>query len=100
VLQDAGCFLDESASVLGRCVENRVELALSDDDMHLTADPGIGEQLLDIEQSARGAVDRVLRTAVAEEGARDRDLGVLNGQRPVGVVDREGDLGPSEGGPA
>ena len=34
-------------------VQDRVELALADDDVHLAADAGVGEQLLDVEQAAR-----------------------------------------------
>ena len=46
--------------------QHRVELALPDDDVHLAADAGVGQQLLDVEQPAGGAVDRVLRPAGAE----------------------------------
>ena len=42
------------------------------------------------------AVDRVLGPAVAEHGPRDRDLGVVDRQRAVGVVDGEEHLGPAE----
>jgi hypothetical protein len=54
------------AALLGPRGEHRVELALPDDDVHLPADAGVAEQLLDVEQPARRAVDRVLRPAVAE----------------------------------
>ena len=70
-------------------VQDGVELALADDDVHLAADAGVREQLLDVEQPARRAVDRVLGAAVAEHRPRDRDLGVVDRQRAVGVVDRE-----------
>ena len=53
VLEDAGGLLDEAAPVLRRRVQDRVELALADDDVHLAADAGVGEQLLDVEQPAR-----------------------------------------------
>ena len=33
-------------------MQDRVELALPDDDVHLAADAGVGEQLLDVEQPA------------------------------------------------
>ena len=62
-LQDAGGFLDDRPAVLGPGVEHRVELALADDHVLLAADAGVGEQLLDVEQPARRAVDLVLGVA-------------------------------------
>ena len=96
VLEDARRFLDVGAPVLRLRGEHRIELALPDDDVHLPADAGIGEQLLDVEQAAVAAVDLVLARAVAEHAPGDRDLGVVDGERAVGVVDRERDLGPAE----
>jgi hypothetical protein len=96
VLEDASRFLDVGAPVLRLRGEHRIELALPDDDVHLPADAGIGEQLLDVEQAAVAAVDLVLARAVAEHAPGDRDLGVVDGERAVGVVDRERDLGPAE----
>ena len=100
VLEDAGGLLDEAAPVLRRRVQDRVELALADDDVHLAADAGVGEQLLDVEQAARGAVDGVFGAAAAEHGPADRDLGVLDRQRAVGVVDGQQHLGPAQRRPA
>ena len=95
-LQDPGRFLDDRPAVLGAGVEHRVELALADDHVLLAADARVGEQLLDVEQAARGAVDHVLRLTRAEQRAGDRDLGELDRQQPGGVVDRERHLGPAE----
>ena len=53
VLEDAGGLLDEAAAVLGGGVQDRVELALPDDHVHLAADAGVAEQLLHVEQPAR-----------------------------------------------
>ena len=101
VLEDAGGLLDEAAPVLGGRVQDRVELALADDHVHLAADAGVGQQLLDVEQPARVAVDGVLGAAAAEHGAADRDLGVLDRQRAVGVVDGQHAprRGPAAAGP-
>ena len=96
VLEDAGGLLDEAAALLGGRAEHGVELALADDDVHLAADPAVGEQLLDVEQSARGAVDGVLGATVAEHRPGDRHLGVVDRQRAVGVVDRQADLGAAQ----
>ena len=96
VLEDAGRLLDEAAALLGGRAQHGVELALADDDVHLAADAGVGEQLLDVEQPAGGAVDGVLGAAVAEHRPRDRDLGVVDRQRAVGVVDGQRDLGATQ----
>ena len=80
-LQDAGRLLDDRPAVLGPGVEHRVDLALADDHVLLAADAGVGEQLLDVEQPARHAVDRVLAVAGAEQRAGDRDLGELDRQQ-------------------
>ena len=96
VLEDARGLFDEAAPLLGRGPQHRVELALADDHVHLAAQARVGQQVLDVEQPAPLAVDRVLRPAVAEQGARDRDLGVLDRQRAVGVVDRQRHLGATE----
>ena len=80
-LEDAGRFLDDRPPVLGPRVEHRVELTLPDDHVLLAADAGVGEQLLDVEQPARRAVDHVLRVAGAEQRAGDRDLGELDRQQ-------------------
>ena len=96
VLEDAGGLLDEAAAVLRGGVQDRVELALPDDHVHLAADAGVAEQLLHVEQPARLAVDGVLRAAVAEHRAADRDLGVVDRQRAVGVVDGQLHLGAAQ----
>ena len=99
MLEDAGGLLDEAAAGFGRGLEDRVELALPDDDVHLAADARIAEQFLHVEQARGGAVDGVLGATRAEHGAGDRHLGVLDGQGAVGVVDGELHLGAAERGP-
>ncbi|OIQ85859.1 hypothetical protein GALL_322800 [mine drainage metagenome] len=100
VLEDPGGLLDEPAPLLGCRPEHRVELPLPDDHVHLAAEARVGEEVLDVEQPAGRPVDRVLGAAAAEERPRDRDLGVLDRQCAVGVVDRERDLGAAERGAA
>ena len=63
VLEDAGGLLDDQPPVLGPGVEHGVDLALDDDHVLLAADAGVGQQLLDVEQPARHAVDGVLAVA-------------------------------------
>ena len=96
VLQDAGGLFDHGPPVLGTGVQDAVELALADDDVLLTADAGVREQLLDVEEPARLAVDGVLAVARAEQRAGDGDLGQAAGKPPGAVVDGERHLGPAE----
>jgi hypothetical protein len=70
--------------------------ALPDDDVLLPADARVGQELLDVEQAAGRAVDRVLRLTGSKERPGDRDLGELDGQQAGGVVDGERHLGPTE----
>ena len=74
------------AAVVGGGAQDGVELALPDDDVHLAPQARVTEELLDVEEAAGTAVDAVLRPATAEQGARDGDLGVVDRQGAVGVV--------------
>lgn len=96
VLEDAGRLLDERAAAHRIGVQDGVELPLSDDHVHLAADAGVGQEFLDVEEPAGVAVDLVLAAAVAEHDPRDGDLGVLDGQCPVGVVDGQRHLGTAQ----
>ena len=98
-LQDAGGFLDDRPSIFGTRVQHLVELTLTDDHVLLATDTGVGEQLLDVEQPARRAVDHVLGFAGAEQRARDRDFGELDRQHTGRVVDGQRDFGTAERGP-
>jgi hypothetical protein len=96
VAQHTGCFLDDRAAILGAGVEHRVDLSLADDHVLLTADAGIGEQLLHVEEATADTVDRVLALAGSEEDAADRDLGEVDRQQTGRVVQREHHLGSAE----
>ncbi len=96
VLEHAGGFLDERAAVLRSGLQDLRQLALADDHVHLAADARIAQQLLDVHQTARVAVDFVFAGAVPVHPASDRHLGVLDRQRVVGVVDGDGHLGAAQ----
>jgi hypothetical protein len=81
-------------------VQDLVELALAHDDVHLAAEPAVGQQVLDVEEAAAVAVDRVLALPGTEHQAADRHLGVVDRQGAVAVVDGERDLGPAQRRPA
>ena len=93
VLEDTSGLFDEAATLLGRGGQDRVELPLADDDVHLAAHARVGEELLHVQQPRRSAVNGVFGTAPAEQGAADRHLGILDVEQPVGVVDRQVHLG-------
>ena len=96
VLEHARGLFDERAPILRAGLQDLGELALPDDDVHLAADAGVAQQFLHIHQTATAAVDFVFAAAVAEHPPGDRHLGVLDRQRIVGVVDRDGDLGAAQ----
>ena len=89
VLEDAGGFFDETAPVLRGGVEHLVQLPLPHDHVHFPAQAGVGQEFLDVQQPAAGAVDRVLRAAGAEQGAGNRDFAVVDRQGAVAVVNGE-----------
>jgi len=74
------------------------KLFLAHDDVHLSPDAGVTEQLVDIQQSRHVAVDCVLGSTVTEHRPRNRYLGIVDGQGTVRVVNREYDLGATERG--
>ena len=96
VLQDAGRLFDDRATILRRGVEDRVQLALTDDHVLLAPDAGVTQQFLHVEQSTGRPVDGVLGVAGAKERARDRDLGAVDRQLARGVVQGERHFGATE----
>ena len=96
MFEHPGRLLDEPPALLGGGLQDLVQLPLSDDHMHLPAQTGVGEQLLDVQQPTFGAVDGVLRTPGAEHSPADGDLGVVDGQSTVGVVDGQTHRGPPQ----
>ena len=98
MLEYARGFFDEATTTLRRRLQDRIELSLAHDDVHLSPDAGVTEQLVDIQQSCHVAVDGVLGSTVAEHRPRNRYLGIVDGQGTVRVVNREYDLGATERG--
>ena len=96
VLQDACGLFDERAAALWLGLQDRAELPLTDDDVHLAADTRVGQQFLHVHQAAGTAVDLVLAGAVAEHPPRDGHLGVVDRQRAIAVVDGQRHLGATE----
>ncbi len=98
VFPDPGGVLDDLPVFGGRGVQHRVDLTLRDDDVLLSSDTGVGQQLLDVEEPASHPVDLVLAGSVPVDPAGERDLGKVEGKQAGSVVDHQGHLGPPQGG--
>ena len=92
VFEDAGGFLDERATLLRSRLQDLGEFPLAHDHVHLASDPRVGQQFLHVHQAGAIAVDLVFRSPVSEHPAGQRDLGVVDRQGPVGVVQGQRDL--------
>ncbi len=93
VLGDVGRLLDERAALLGPARQDRVELALADDRVRVLAQARVVQDVLDVHQARRSPVDQVLGLAGAVHAPGDADLGEVDRQRVVGVVEHQRDLG-------
>src|SRR5581483_3265739 len=89
---EPGSLLDQRAALLRLRREDRLDLALPDDRMHPLAEAEVGEQLDEIEPAHAGLVQEVLALAAAMEAARDGDLGEVDRERVIGVVEKKLDL--------
>ncbi len=89
---EPGRLLDQRAPLLGLRREDRLDLALADDRVHPLAEAEVGEDLDEVEPPHRRAVEEVLALAAAVQPARDRELGVVDRDRPVLVVEEQLDL--------
>ena len=96
MLEYARGLFDQRPACVRTSIENVVEVTLPDDHVHLPAEACVREQFLYVEQPALVAVDRVLALPGAEQQPGDRDFGVLDWQRAVGVVDGQRDLGAAK----
>ncbi len=96
VLEHPGGLFDERAPLFRARVQDLVEPSLADDRVSVASQARIAEEVLDVHEPRRRVVDEVLGFAVAVHAARDGDLGELERQRAVGVVEHEVDLGDAD----
>jgi hypothetical protein len=89
---EAGGLLNQCAPFLRLRREDRLDLPLPDDRVHALTEPEVGEELDEVEPPHGRAIDEVLPLAAAVEPARDRQLGEVDRQRAVLVVEQELDL--------
>ncbi len=88
VLDDARALFDETAQFLRVLVEDLVDHRQLDHGVGGVAHAAFPEQVAQILEADRGAVDEVLADAVARDAALDRDLVVLD--RDAAILVREG----------
>ncbi len=91
-------LLDDRPVILGAGPEDLTDLSLVDQDVLLAPYAAVRQQIVEVEEPARGAVEFVFGSAVAIQPAGHRDLVEVEREEPVGVVEGHGDLGPSQGG--
>ncbi|MBV6412663.1 MAG: hypothetical protein OMOMHJEC_00446 [Xanthomonadales bacterium] len=90
VLGDAGCLLEVHAQVVRRRLDDLRDHALLDDRVRTRPEAGTEEQVGDVAPATLGAVQPVLREAVAANHATHRDFvvsRVLTEHAGVGVVE-------------
>ena len=63
IFQDAGCFFDDCTTLFRTSVENRIDLALRNNDVLLTTNTAVGKQILNVKKTTRHAVERVFAVA-------------------------------------
>ena len=90
---DAGGLFEDHAAVLGRRLQEHVDLALLDHAIGLRAQARARQQIADVAQPAGIVIDQILALAATIDPPRDLDLRRIDGQKAAGVVQRERDLG-------
>jgi len=90
---DAGRLFENHPSIARRCLQQRIDLALLDHAVGLCSQAGAGNQIANVAQAGRSAIDQILALAPAIDPPGDMHLGSVDRQQALGVVQRERDLG-------
>jgi hypothetical protein len=93
VESDARGLLEQGPPFLGPVGEQQVDHLGLDDDAGVAAEPGTAEEVLDVAQPDRRAVEQVVALARAGESPGYHDLAIGDRQVAVAVVEIERDLG-------
>ena len=97
VFGNAGCFFENRSPIFGSRAEDQIDLALLHDGVGAAAYAGIGEECLDIAQTAGGLVEQILGVAIAINPAGDANVvpvhpefasAIREGQRDFPKADR------------
>ena len=92
VAGDAGGLLKDLPAVGGLQGQDLVDLALADDGVALPAQARVHEQLVDVLEAHRAAVDVILALPRAVVPPGDHDLALLHGEDMLGIVQHKRDL--------
>ena len=98
IFGDACGFLEDLPAVAAFQRQNFVNSALTDIAVALPPKAGVHEHLVDVPQAGGLLVDVVFTVPGAVVAPGDHHLVGVVGQRPVGVVQRQGRLGEANGG--
>ena len=93
---DAGCLLEQLATFLGAQRERRIDRPLPHDDELVRPELSLAEELDDVAQTRPGTVDQVLALAGPIRAPPDRDLGEVDRQPAVAVVEGQDRLGHAQ----
>ena len=97
VLDHARRLLDHVAALLRGGVQDRIQLTLADEHVHLLTQTRLREQVLNVGKARRGAVNLVLAAAGAEHGARNLHPISGNTEGAVSIIESQGDFGAAQG---
>ena len=95
--RNSGGFLEYLAALSSACVDYLGDPALTDDGISVPAESGAKQHFLNVLESGLRAVDEVLTLAAAVKLTGDSHLVGVHGERTVGIVDTQRDLGESHG---
>ncbi len=94
---DSGSLLEQLPALLGTQGERRVDRSLPHHDELVGAEASLAQQVDHVPQARARAVDEVLAVAGSVRPSADRDLGEVDRQPAVVVVERQDRLGHAEG---
>ena len=97
VFANARGFLEQPPALLRPFREDCVDHSALDDRVGVGAESGVPAKLLDVAQTTCGAVDRILASPIAIDGAPDLDLAEGNREQAVLVGDPEDDRSAVDG---
>ena len=97
--RNAGRFFDESAHVIGACLDYPRDHALLDDGVAARAEAGAQEQLRDVLATAAATIDEIAGGAIARHHPLERDFAVAGigaADLAIGVVEHQFDRGGTD----
>ena len=97
VFRDAGCFLKNRAPIFRSRTQNHVDFALLHHRVGGPCNAGIGEQILDIAQTACRFVQQIFRVAIAIHPSGYPHFVPLDSEFFSALRERQRDLGKSHG---